>query len=140
MDGRRIVEAQDLFLRLPGKLVFDHIAHVPQPEGVNSPTFALVRRLLDKGNTWVKLSGAYFESKTGAPSYADNAPVVRGFVQAAPQRCVWGTDWPHPTEAADKKPDDAVLFDLLAEWVPDAGTRNRILVDNPAELYGFPRG
>ncbi len=138
MPGEQIVAAQDVFLSVSGKLVFDHLAHVPEPAGVNSPTFALMRRLLDKGNTWVKLSGAYADTKVGPPTYADSTAVAKAYVQAAPQRLVWGSDWPHPTEKPGHKPDDAVLFDLLAEWVPDEATRNRVLVENPAELYGFP--
>jgi predicted TIM-barrel fold metal-dependent hydrolase len=101
--------------------------------------FALMRRLLDKGNVWIKLSGAYADTKVGPPTYADSTAVAKAYVKAAPQRLVWGSDWPHPTEPADKKPDDAVLFDLLAEWVPDQATRHRVLVDNPAELYDFPK-
>jgi predicted TIM-barrel fold metal-dependent hydrolase len=139
MPGAQILAAQEVFLRLPGKLVFDHLAHVPEPEGVNSPVFTLMRRLLDKGNVWIKLSGAYADTKVGPPTYADSTAVAKAYVQAAPQRLVWGSDWPHPTEAADKKPDDAVLFDLLAEWVPDEAMRRRVLVENPAELYDFPK-
>jgi predicted TIM-barrel fold metal-dependent hydrolase len=63
--------------------------------------------------------------------------VALGYVKAAPERMVWGSDWPHPTEKADSKPDDAILFDLLADWAPDEATRNRIPVDNPVALYGF---
>jgi D-galactarolactone isomerase len=61
----------------------------------------------------------------------------RAYVKAAPERLVWGTNWPHPGE--DPKPDDALLFDLLLDWAPDEGVRNRILVDNPIVLYGFPK-
>jgi predicted TIM-barrel fold metal-dependent hydrolase len=61
-------------------------------------------------------------------------------VQAAPERLVWGSDWPHPGKPDDNKPDDAVLFDLLTVWAPDEATRNRILVHNPEVLYGFPPG
>ena len=139
MPGPQILAAQEVFLRIPGKLVFDHLAHVPEPEGPDSPVFALMRRLLDKGNVWIKLSGAYADTKVGPPTYADSTAVAKAYVKAAPQRLVWGSDWPHPTEPADKKPDDAVLFDLLAEWVPDQATRHRVLVDNPAELYDFPK-
>jgi predicted TIM-barrel fold metal-dependent hydrolase len=134
-SGDQIVEAKALWNQVPCPIVFDHIAHVPQPEGVNSPVFALVSELLQKGKAWLKLSGAYLESKVGPPTYSDTIPVARGFVKAAPERLVWGSDWPHPTEKV--KPNDAILLDLLAEWVPDAATRNRILVDNPAKLYGF---
>ena len=139
MAGNQILAAQDVFLRIPGKLVFDHLAHVPEPDGPNSPVFTLMRRLLDKGNVWVKLSGAYADTKVGPPTYADSTVVAKAYVQAAPQRLVWGSDWPHPSEPTDRKPNDAVLFDLLAEWVPNEAMRHRVLVDNPAELYDFPK-
>ena len=68
----------------------------------------------------MKLSSAYQDSKVGPPSYADVSKVAQAYVKAAPERMVWGSDWPHPTEKADAKPDDAILFDLLADWAPDA--------------------
>jgi predicted TIM-barrel fold metal-dependent hydrolase len=137
MLGDQIVEIADLLERLPSPIVFDHRARIPEPAGVDHPAFALVLKLLDKGRVWVKLSGAYMDTKNGPPAYADVSKVARAYVKAAPERIVWGSDWPHPTEKADAKPDDAVLFDLLADWAPDEATRNRILVDNPAALYGF---
>jgi predicted TIM-barrel fold metal-dependent hydrolase len=97
---------------------------------------AAMRRLLDKGNTWIKLSGAYLHSEVGAPSYSDYADQAAVLVAAAPERLLWGSDWPHVTAKGDK-PDGARLFDLLAEWVPDAGLRRRVLVHNPGQLYGF---
>ncbi len=140
MPGDKIAAAADTFLRIRGRLVFDHLAHCPEPAGVEGDTFKLVRRLLDKGNTWVKLTGLYNESRVGPPSYADSVAVARAFASAAPERVVWGSDWPHPTESLNNKPDDALLLDLLAASVPDEGARRRVLVDNPAELYGFPKG
>ena len=137
MLGDQIVEAADLLRRLPSPIVFDHLARIPQPAGVDHPAFALVLKLLDTGRTWVKLSGAYMETKVGPPTYADVSKVARAYVKAAPERLIWASDWPHPTEQADAKPDDAILFDLLADWTPDEATRNRILVDNPVALYGF---
>jgi D-galactarolactone isomerase len=137
MLGGQIVETADLLQRLPSPIVFDHLARIPEPAGVDHPAFALVLKLLEKGRTWVKLSGAYQDTKTGPPAYADVSKVARAYVKASPERLVWGSDWPHPTEKADAKPDDAVLFDLLADWAPDEATRNRILVDNPATLYRF---
>jgi predicted TIM-barrel fold metal-dependent hydrolase len=122
--------------RLPSAIVFDHIARMPEPAGTNDPAFGVVRGLIDKGRTWVKLSGAYLDTKIGPPHYSDVGAVARAFVAAAPERLVWGSDWPHPTERV--KPDDAVLFDLLAEWAPDEAVRHRILVENPEALYGFP--
>ena len=97
----------------------------------------IVRELIDKGRTWVKVSGAYSNSKIGPPSYPEATKIAQAFVKAAPERLVWGSDWPHPSEKDDRKPDDAVLFDLLAQWAPDETVRNRILVDNPAKVYGF---
>jgi D-galactarolactone isomerase len=140
MLGDKIVEAESLWSRLPSPIVFDHLARVPQPAGVDHPSFALVLKLIDKGRTWIKLSGAYQDTKVGPPTYADTSKVAAAFANAAPERMVWGSDWPHPTEKANAKPDDAILFDLLAEWAPDEAVRNRILVDNPAALYGFGAG
>jgi D-galactarolactone isomerase len=137
MLGDQIVEIADLLQRLPSPIVFDHRARIPEPAGVDHPAFALVLKLLDNGRTWVKLSGAYMDTRNGPPAYADVSKVAQAYVKAAPERMVWGSDWPHPTEKADAKPDDAVLFDLLADWAPDEAIRNRILVANPAALYGF---
>jgi predicted TIM-barrel fold metal-dependent hydrolase len=133
-----IVSLMTTFERVPSPIVFDHLARIPEPAGINDPLFAQVRALIDKGRTWVKLSGAYISSKVGPPSYADASAVARAYVKAAPERMVWGSDWPHPSER-DVKPDDALLFDLLADWAPDDSVRHRILVENPETLYGFPR-
>jgi predicted TIM-barrel fold metal-dependent hydrolase len=131
----KILEILPILERVPTPLVFDHLAHIPEPDGVNHPLFGKIRALLDKGETWVKLSGAYIDTKVGAPTYQDSSAVARAYVKAAPERLVWGSDWPHPTE--QQKPDDAVLFDLLSDWAPDEAVRHRILVENPASLYGF---
>ena len=135
LRGEQIVAMADLIERLPGTLVIDHMGRIPQPQGIHHPAFALVRRWLGEGRTWVKLSGAYLETRTGSPFYADVTRVAREYVKAAPGRVVWGSDWPHPTEHT--KPDDAVLFDLLHEWAQDEALWRRILVDNPETLYGF---
>jgi len=124
--------------RLPSPIVFDHLGHVPQPAGLSHPVFNTIRRLVDKGGrAWVKLSVTYDNTKDGPPGYADITRVAQAYVKAAPERIVWGSNWPHPNET--KKPDDAMLFDLLLRWAPDEETRNRILVQNPAALYGFPK-
>jgi D-galactarolactone isomerase len=137
MRGDQIVANADLLRRLPVTIVIDHMGRVPLPEGPSHGSFNVVRELIDKGNTWVKLSGAYQDTKIGPPTYADATVLARAFVTAAPERMVWGSDWPHPTEK--DKPNDALLFDLLAEWAPEAATRQRILVDNPQTLYGFAK-
>ena len=135
MTADQIVAAGDLWNRLPSTIVFDHMGHMPQPMGIGHPAFKIVRGLVDKGRTWVKLSVTYDSSKVGPPTYTDVNKVGRAYVQAAPERMVWGSNWPHPNET--DKPNDAMLFDLLAEWAPSEATRHRILVENPETLYGF---
>jgi len=137
VEGEQIVELADLLRRLPTQLVFDHLANPTLPAGIEHASHAIVRGLVDRGRTWVKLSGAYSNSKIGPPSYPEATRTAQAFVKAAPERLVWGSDWPHPTMPNDNKPNDALLFDLLAEWAPDGATRNRILVRNPEALYGF---
>jgi predicted TIM-barrel fold metal-dependent hydrolase len=137
MRPKQIEENGDLLTSLPGKLVFDHLAQVPQPGGLESAPYRIIRGLLDRGKTWVKLSGAYVSSKSGPPDYADAGAVAAAYVKAAPERMVWGSDWPHPSER-EQKPDDGRLFDLLADWAGSEGALKRILVTNPADLYGFP--
>jgi D-galactarolactone isomerase len=132
LRSEQIVAATDLLQRLPGTVVFDHLGRL-SAAGVNDPAFGIIRRMLDTGRTWIKLSGAYM---MGKPPYAEATAVARACIAASPERMVWGSDWPHPTEK--QKPDDAALFDLLRDWAPDVCTRQRILVDNPALLYDFP--
>jgi len=135
MTADQIATAEGLWNRLPSPIVFDHIAHIPGSVGVRHPAYTVVRRLIDKGRTWVKLSVTYDNTDEGPPGYADVIRVGQAFVMAAPERLVWGSNWPHPNET--QKPDDAVLFDLMARWAPDEATRRRILVENPARLYDF---
>ncbi len=136
LRGEQLVEMASMIERLPGTLVLDHMARMSQPEGIHHPAFKVVARLLQSGRAWVKLSGPYLDTQVGPPRYADSTRVARELVKLAPERVVWGSDWPHPTER-DVKPDDAILFDLVQEWARDEPTRQRILVDNPAALYGF---
>jgi len=137
-NAAKIMEVMPILeTRVASPIVFDHLAHIPQPAGVNDPLFAKVRGLMDKGRTWMKLSGAYADTKVGPPTYSDSSAVARAYASAYPERCVWGSDWPHPTEQAKGVPDDALLFDLLTDWVPDEKARHRILVENPATLYDF---
>jgi predicted TIM-barrel fold metal-dependent hydrolase len=135
MRGDQIVAHADMLGRLPSTIVFDHMGRMPLPDGTSHDAFKVIRKLIDRGKTWVKLSGAYQDTKIGPPSYSDVEHLAQAYVAAAPDRLVWGSDWPHPTEKA--KPDDALLFDLLSVWAPDARVRRRILVENPQALYGF---
>jgi D-galactarolactone isomerase len=133
-----ILEAQTLWYGLPCPVVFDHLAHIPEPDARSHPAFKLVNDLLVRQKAYVKLTGFYNESVIGAPSYADSVTVASAYAAAAPDRVVWGSDWPHPTEQPLKRiPDDALLLDLLASVVPDEAARTRVLVDNPTRLYQF---
>jgi predicted TIM-barrel fold metal-dependent hydrolase len=118
------------------------IGHMGYPaEGaatwIASPAFADLLRLIEAGRLWIKLTGPYRITR-GALPYDEVDAVARKLVAAAPERMLWGTDWPH-VMVKGAMPNDGDLADLLMRWVPDAATRTRILVDNPAELYGFAK-
>jgi len=138
MNGDKIVELADLLGRLPAQMVFDHMGQPPLPAGIDHPSHGILRGLIDRGRTWVKLSNIASNSKIGPPSYPEATKIAQAFVKAAPERLLWGTDWPHPGTPTNK-PDDAQLFDLWLEWGAGEQTRNRILVQNPETLYGFAK-
>jgi predicted TIM-barrel fold metal-dependent hydrolase len=140
LEGHQIVEHADLLQKLPTQLVFDHMGRPTLPAGIEHASFMVLRRLIDRGRTWIKLSGAYVNSKIGPPDYPEATKIAQAFVNAAPERMVWGSDWPHPGEQGKPAlPDDALLFDLVALWAPQESTRRRILVENPESLYGFAK-
>jgi predicted TIM-barrel fold metal-dependent hydrolase len=119
---------------LPVQVVIDHMGQVTADRPDDDPGRRTILRLLESPRFWIKLCG-YRVSAAGYP-YADVAPWARRLVAAASDRCVWGTDWPHPN-LQDHMPDDGELLDLFAEWVPGEAQRRAILVDNPVRLYGF---
>lgn len=135
IDGRTFAEREAQLRRVRGDLVVDHIGKFLEPVQTDHPGFRTVLKLLENGRTWVKLSAPYEVSKTGAPRYADVGTLAKALVKAAPDRMLWASNWPHP--GARPTPDDADLLDLLLDWAPDERTRHKILVDNPARLYGF---
>jgi D-galactarolactone isomerase len=137
LDGRELPEYEARIARLPGRFVIDHTGKYLEPVAPDHPAFAALLRLVDTGRCWVKLSAPYETSRTGAPGYEDVSRLARSLVRHAPERTLWASNWPHPSAPPDARPDDAALLDLLLDWAPDAATRRRILVDNPAELYGF---
>jgi predicted TIM-barrel fold metal-dependent hydrolase len=135
-DGTDIVEYADRLLALPNNIVLDHFASIPAAGGVDQPAVKAVLRMLDTGRVWLKLSGP-MRCTLGDFPYAPVTALAQAFVKHAPQRMLWGSDWPHVNLNDRKMPNDGDLLDLLAEWVPDETLRNRILVQNANELYGF---
>jgi D-galactarolactone isomerase len=138
MSGDQIVECEGMLRTLPCPIAIDHMGRLPPELGVRHDGYSAILRLLDRGRTWVKLSGAYLNTAAGVRNFADASAVACALVKAAPERLVWGSDWPHVTE--HDKPDTATLLKLLTGWTDNKLTRSRILVENPAELYGFEQG
>jgi 2-pyrone-4,6-dicarboxylate lactonase len=120
-------------LRCP--VSFDHLAFMRAEEGIEQPAFQALLRLLQDGNSWVKLSGAYRVSGI-AEQYEAVLPLARDIMTTRPDRVVWGSDWPHVGQIS-KMPHTTPLLDLLRDWVPGEAERHRVLVENPATLYGF---
>lgn len=137
MDGRDFETREALLKRLPCTVVIEHIGKFLEPVPPSHLGFQSLLRLIDSERFWVKLSGAYMTSKSGPPLYGDVGVLAKALVQRAPERLVWASNWPHPQSGGGPRPDDAQLLDVMLDWAPDEKTRNRILVDNPAHLYGF---
>lgn len=132
----QLVAMAPLLAALPAPLVIDHLGRIDPQQGASGPAFDVVQRLLDAGRSWVKLSGIYMRSRDGAPGYRDTFPLGEALVRHAPERLVWGSDWPHTTERVASV-DDADLVDVLLAWCGTDALVRRVLVDNPAQLYGF---
>ncbi|HSU05789.1 MAG TPA: amidohydrolase family protein [Acetobacteraceae bacterium] len=132
-DGDRLEQLAPCLARLPVPVMIDHLGGVRAGHGIQHAQFQALLRLMDTGRAWIKLS-SYRASSTGHP-WDDSAANVRALAAAAPEHCVWGTDWPHP--GMDPIPGTGNLLDQFLAWVPDPAARHRILVENPARLYGF---
>jgi predicted TIM-barrel fold metal-dependent hydrolase len=120
----------------PNEIVLDHFGSVVAAEGLDQPAFATILKMIDTGRVWVKMSGP-MRCSVLDPHYADITPFARALVERAPERLVWGSDWPHPNMNDQVMPNDGDLIDLMLHWVPEETTRNRILADNPRALYDF---
>lgn len=132
----KLMELGPVLESLPVPLVIDHLGLIGSTQGADGDALALVRRLLDGGRTWMKLSAPYIEADTDAPGREAKDAVARALLAAAPERMLWGSDWPH-TVAPAGSVDDAQLLDRLRNWCANDVQMDRILVDNPAALYGF---
>lgn len=133
-----LLNARDTWGDLPCPVVFDHLAHIPEPDAIHHPAFSMVTELLLSKKAYVKLTGFYNDTKVGPPTYSDSVVVAAAYAQAAPDRVLWGSDWPHPTEQPHNQiPDDALLTNLITTVVPNSSRRDQMLVDNPRKLYQF---
>ncbi|PWS38819.1 2-pyrone-4,6-dicarboxylate hydrolase [Falsiroseomonas bella] len=133
LDAQDIVPLAPVISAIRIPFVIDHMARVKAKDGVDQPAFAQLRELMKNPLAWVKVCGAERISSAGAP-FRDALPFIRTLAADAPDRLLWGTDWPHPNIAGDM-PNDGDLVDLLAEAIADEALRHRILVDNPTRLY-----
>ena len=147
VDPDQFLEHERFIRKLPGVTLIDHLARVTPAGGLGQPAFRLLLDLLKDDHFWVKICSldklsavpkAHVED--GLP-FRDMVPFAQAVIDAAPDRVVWGSDWPHGnTYTPGRTPNEGDLLDLLLEIAPDEATRNRILVDNPARLFGFPAG
>jgi predicted TIM-barrel fold metal-dependent hydrolase len=139
LQADAVTDLAEACAKLPCDVVLGHLGYVHVDKGgTSNPGFQSLLRLLGTGRCWVKLSGPYRISADDLP-YADVAPMAHALVAAAPERLVWGSDWPH-VMMKKRMPNDGDICDLLLDWVPDAAIRQVILADNPQYLYGFSPG
>jgi 2-pyrone-4,6-dicarboxylate lactonase len=136
LDARQLPQLHKRLSKLPVPFVVDHMGHMPASSGVKDPGFQALVDLVKHHDCWIKLSGAY--RITADPArFGDTHVFARTLLEAGPERMLWGSDWPH-VAVSGRMPNTGELLDLLAEWVPDEAQRQKILVQNPARLYGFP--
>jgi len=136
IDVKDLPDTTPILKEIGLPVVIDHMGRTDAQAGVNAPGFQALLRLLGEGGCWVKLSGAHRVSHQ-APDYPDARALHVALVKENPEQLVWGSDWPHP-RMEDEMPNAGHLLDLFNEWTEDDAIRRRILVDNPARLYGFP--
>ena len=136
-DGREMVEREAQLKAIEVPYVIDHVGKFLEPVATDHAAFKALLRLVERGNCYVKLSAVYETSKAGRPHYWDVGALAKALVAAAPERMLWASNWPHPGQTGASYPDDATMLDLLLEWAPREADRHKILVDNPARLYGF---
>jgi 2-pyrone-4,6-dicarboxylate lactonase len=135
LDATDLLEFDGLFKRIPVPMVIDHMGRVKAAGGLEQPAFKTLLGWMKQENFWVKVCGAERVSSMGPP-FTDAVPFAQALIAAAPDRILWGTDWPHPNVGAHM-PNDGDLVDLFAQMAPDPAMQRRILVENPARLYGF---
>ena len=132
MPGELLAELEGIILGLPTPVVVDHMGHATN---VDQPQYRTVRKLLDTGKGWIKVSGLNMGSKVGAPTYGDTVAVAKTYIRANPQRVLWGSNWPMPGE--NPAPDIIEILNALAVAARPQAALHRILVENPETLFGF---
>ena len=138
-DGSDIAAHFERLRALRSNWVLDHHGKFFRGAAPDGPEIALVRRLIDGGNCWFKLAGCYESSRLGGPDFEDVAANARVVAAHAPERIIWGTNFPHNQATSTANyPDDAALLDTVLGWIPDEKGRHLALVENPEELFGFP--
>ncbi|WNL38182.1 amidohydrolase family protein [Halomonas sp. PAMB 3232] len=135
-NGRDLDDYYNELQKIEGRYIIDHIGKFIDPVPADDRRVDDILRLIDKGNAWFKICGAYETSKTGGPEYSDVAPIAKRVIDHAPDRIIWGANWPHVGVNRAHYPSDAEQLDVLLDWA-DEKTRKKILVDNPAFLYDF---
>ncbi|MCP1312875.1 amidohydrolase family protein [Halomonas sp. 707D4] len=135
-NGRDLPDYHDELQKIEGRYIIDHIGKFIDPVAADDSRVDDILRLIDKGNAWFKICGAYETSLTGAPEFADVAPIAKRVIEHAPERILWGSNWPHVGVQRAQYPSDAEQLDILLEWASEEN-RQKILVDNPAFLYDF---
>lgn len=135
LDAEDLVEFDALFRKVPIPMVIDHMGRVKAAAGLEQKPFKVLLEWMKNERFWVKVCGPERVSSMGPP-FSDAVPFARALIAAAPERILWGTDWPHPN-VGKHMPNDGDLVDLFAQMAPEPGLQKKILVDNPARLYGF---
>lgn len=138
-DGSDIADHYARLALLRSRWILDHHGKFFRGAEPDGPEVDLVKRLIDKGNCWFKFSGCYESSIAGGPDYADIAAVAKAIAAFAPERIIWGTNFPHNfARTTQDYPDDAALLDVSMSWLPDETAQHLALVRNPEDLFDFP--
>lgn len=135
-NGQETMEHLELLRSIEVPYVLDHIGKFMPPVAADDPRVDALMRLLDKGKVWFKIAGAYETSLSGAPAFADVAPIAKRVVAHAPERILWGSNFPHVGVPRAQYPNDVAMLDLMQDWIGEKHLKT-VFVDNPAELYGF---
>ena len=136
IDGSDLHEVEQRIASWPGYIILHHIGLFFRTKTLKQRGFKALTRLIDRDKIWVKLSAPYNSSRKGLINDPEVADIAHALISWAPERMVWGTNWPHP-EHSDTKPNDFELYQMFCDWIPERSRRKMILSENPATLYGL---